>query len=158
MILYKKLFTISLSLFCLSLKELSAQDRINLDIPKIDGSGFFSSSELNLKKSILLFFNIECNSCLEKLDKIKNYAKINSNINIVLINCGDVSDAKNIISKFDFGKDIIILQAPRDSRNYLRSLGNKSSSIPYFILLSKDLKICLKKDMFFSDEEINNCN
>jgi len=158
MILYKKLFIILSSLFCLSLKELSAQDRINFDFAKIDGSGFFSSYELNSKKSILLFFNIECKSCLEKLDKINNYAKNHSDINIVLINCGDASGVKNIISKFGFDKDIIILQAPIDSKSYLKYLGNISSSIPYFILLSKDLKICLKKDMFFSDKEINNCN
>ena len=127
------------------------------ELARINGSKFISEKDFLGKKTILIFFDLDCPPCVKKLKWMKEANFDFSEINIALINLLDLQEVKQAILAFGLDPKIELLQAPKNPRNFLRKFGNNSGKLPFLVLLSSQGKFCLSKSEIFTKDEIESC-
>lgn len=153
----KILFIIFAAVF-LSQNAAAKNNKMSFELAKIDGSKFVSDENFLGKKTILIFFDIDCPPCVKKLYSLKEKTPDLTQINVAIINLSARKEAKAMLLELALDKRIEVLQAPSNSKAFLRKFGNNSGALPYLVLLNEVRNFCLSKTEAFTDLEIKNCN
>ena len=125
--------------------KTAAAKNVNFELARIDGSKFVSDKEFLGKKTILIFFDIDCPPCLKKLYSLKEKTPDLEEVNLAIINLSARKEAKSFILNLELDSRIELLQSPTNPRIFLRKFGNNSGALPYLVLMNKDGNFCTSK-------------
>ncbi len=153
-----KIFLIIFVQIFLPQKAAAKSNKINFELATINGGKFVSNKNFLGKKTILIFFDVECPPCIEELNSLKEKPPNLNEFNIVIINLSPLKESKVILAYLGLEPSIEILKAPSNSKAFLRKFGNNSGTLPYIALLNRDGYFCLAKSQMFNDQELKNCN
>jgi peroxiredoxin len=155
--MFKILLTIFIILSTKSIASYQKNDAIDFELANLDSTSFVKASQFKEKQTLLIFFDIACIPCLQKLNYINKNIEQFLDKNIVIINLIDDLEIKQKILNFNLNENIILLQAPKNYAKFLRKFGNLSGALPYLVLLNKDLKFCLSSEKLPSKKEYLSC-
>ena len=137
--------------------SMAKVEKIIFELPTINNSNFVSNQNFFGKKTILLFFDIDCPPCIKKLNNLKEKTPDLTKINFAVINLSANKEAKNAILQLALDSRIELLQAPSNSKVFLRKFGNNQAKLPFLALLNEEGILCNSKSEMFDNADIENC-
>jgi len=143
----------------ISQDKISTQNKIiKFQLASFDGEKFISQNDFLGKKTMIIFFSLDCPPCIKKLANLSEKEFNYQEINIGIINLDNSFESKDFINKLNFNKKITILQSSLNPKALLRKFGNYKSQLPFVVLLGKEANLCETSTELFNEQQIKNCS